>query len=101
FTTTAMDSNRRVILYLVFVFAFSSVFYYLAIPKPRIPHLFFLLMWCPALASFVTTIITKRPWREYGWKPGPFTYLAKGYYFPLLYAVPAYAIVWLTHLGGV
>ncbi|HEY3927434.1 MAG TPA: type II CAAX endopeptidase family protein [Candidatus Koribacter sp.] len=95
-----MESKRRVILYTILVFAFSSVFYYFAIPKPRLPHLFLWLMWCPALASFVTTIITKRPWREYGWKPGPFTYLAKGYYFPLLYAVPAYLIVWLTGLGG-
>lgn len=95
-----MESKRRVILYTVLVFGFSSVFYYLAIARPKFPHLFLCLMWCPAVASFVTTIVTKRSWREYGWKPGPVTYLAKGYYFPLLYAIPAYGIVWLTHLGG-
>jgi uncharacterized protein len=95
-----MESKRRVILYTILVFAFSSVFYYLAIYRPNFPQLFLWLMWCPAVASFVTTLVTRRAWREYGWKPGPATYLAKGYYFPLLYAVPAYVIVWLTHLGG-
>ncbi|HEY3927435.1 MAG TPA: type II CAAX endopeptidase family protein [Candidatus Koribacter sp.] len=95
-----MESKRRVILYTVLVFAFSSVFYYLILHNNALDSFALPLMWCPALAGFATTIITKRLWREFGWKPGPFTYLAKGYYFPLLYAVPAYVIVWLTHLGG-
>jgi len=95
-----MESRRRVVLYTILAFALSCVFYYLAVRQPNFPQLFLLLMWCPAVASFVATIVTGRPWREYGWKPGPVTYLTKGYYFPLLYAAPAYAIVWLTHLGG-
>jgi membrane protease YdiL (CAAX protease family) len=58
-------------------------------------------MWSPALAALVASILTRRSLKAIGWRPWPLKWLAAGWLFPILYAFPAYALVWVSGLGSV
>ena len=57
-------------------------------------------MWCPGLAALLVGLATRRRPAEFGWRLGPFRYLAAGYLLPVAYAGTGYALVWLAGLGG-
>jgi membrane protease YdiL (CAAX protease family) len=57
-------------------------------------------MWGPGVAALVTSVACRRPLAEFGWRPGPFKYLAAGYVAPMTYAWAGYALVWLTGVAG-
>jgi len=97
-----MDSaRRRSVVYVLVVFALSTVVYYLILTRHAFNILVILLgMWCPAIAAVLASWITRRPLRDIGWRLGKAKWLGLGYVFPLLYAAPAYLLVWSTGLGG-
>src|SRR5579862_609746 len=90
----------RVLSYLVLTFAFSSPFYVQCIRHGVQRGYIFGLMWSPALAGLLTTLMTKRSFREFGWRLGKPRYLLAGWWVPMAYAWPAYLLVWATGLGG-
>lgn len=97
-------SREQVATYLVLVFLFSSVFYFLILRAHTLragTGLYVVgLMWCPALAGILTLKLNVRKLGELGWKwPAP-EYAAMSWYVPLMYAVIAYAIAWMSGLGG-
>ena len=57
-------------------------------------------MWSPALAAFATKKLFGESIREMPWALGPSKYVWLGYLIPVAYALPVYAAVWLTGLGG-
>ena len=57
-------------------------------------------MWSPALAAFATKKLFGESIREMPWALGPSKYVWLGYLIPIAYALPIYAAVWLTGLGG-
>jgi uncharacterized protein len=61
----------------------------------------FFIMSSPALAAIVASILTRRSLKAIGWRPWPVKWLAAGWVFPILYALPAYALVWITGVGSV
>ena len=98
------SSRKQVLTYLFFVLLFSSCFYCLII---RARHLgagggsYVLgIMWCPALAAFVTLKLNRRSLSDLGWKWPATKYALMSWYIPLLYASIAYAIIWASGLGG-
>jgi membrane protease YdiL (CAAX protease family) len=97
-------SRAQVMLYLLFVFAFSSVFYFLILRAHGLAGgggLYVVgIMWCPALAGIVTLKLNRRPLAELGWKWPQARYTSMSWYIPLLYATIAYTIVWSTGLGA-
>lgn len=95
-----MSPRARVIIYLVLTFGFSSVFYTLCIRHGMKENYIFGLMWSPAASGILTTLLTKRSFREFGWRPGKFKYLLAGWWIPMAYSFPAYLLVWTTGLGG-
>lgn len=98
------SSRAQVVMYLVFVFLFSSIFYFLMLRGHTIGGgggLYVTgIMWCPGLAAFVTLWLNKRSFTELGWKWPARKYAAMSWYVPLLYAGIAYLIVWTLGLGG-
>jgi uncharacterized protein len=101
----AMTSARRqVATYLLLVFAFSCVFYFLILRAKTLGGgggLYVVgIMWCPALAAFATLKINRRPFSELGWEWPARNHALASWYIPLLYACPAYLIVWLGRLGA-
>jgi uncharacterized protein len=97
-------SRQQVVTYLVFLFLFSSVFYFLILRAHSLrggQGMYVLcLMWCPGLAGMVTLKLNGRNLSELGWKWPAAKYTAMSWYVPLLYALIAYAIVWSFGLGG-
>src|SRR5208283_5214347 len=53
-----------------------------------------------ALAAFITLKLNGRSLADLGWKWPATKYALMSWYIPLIYAAIAYAIVWLSGLGG-
>lgn len=98
------SSRSQAVMYVLFVFLFSSVFYFLMLRARALGGgggLYVTgIMWCPALAAFATLWLNGRKAAELGWKWPSRKYAAMSWYIPLLYAGIAYAIVWIGGLGG-
>jgi uncharacterized protein len=91
-------------MYLLFVFLFSSVFYFLIVRAHSLSGgggLYTVgIMWCPALAAFATLRLNGRGAAELRWKWPTGKYAAMSWYIPLMYGGIAYLIVWISGLGG-
>jgi membrane protease YdiL (CAAX protease family) len=99
------SSRQQVAIYLVIVFALSSIFYFLVLRAHTLGAAGGLyvrgLMWCPALAAFATLKLNGRKLSDLGWKWPQTRYAVQSWFIPLLYATIAYVIVWSLGLGGV
>src|SRR6476646_5793902 len=93
-------AKRRFIFYIVLLFVFTVAANLIA-ARARSSLLSLLIMWTPALAAILASILTRRSLKEIGWRPWPVKWLAAGWLCPILYAFPAYALVWITGLGSV
>lgn len=91
---------RRIAIYLILTFSFSTFFYIQAAHHGLTTLIVLGLMWCPGLAGIVTSLLSRRSLREIGWSLKPFRYIGVGWITPMLYAWPAYILVWLTGLGA-
>lgn len=98
------SSRQQIAIYLVLVFAFSSVFYFLVLRAHTLGAgaglYVFGIMWCPALAGITTLKLSGRNLAELGWKWPEKKYAIESWLIPLLYATIAYVIVWTARLGG-
>jgi hypothetical protein len=98
------SSRQQIGIYLLLVFAFSSVFYFLVLRGHSLGAgaglYVFGIMWCPALAGITTLRLNGRNLTELGWKWPEKKYAIQSWLIPLLYATIAYAIVWGPWLGG-
>lgn len=103
-TSGPNTSRRQVAIFLLLVFAFSSIFYLLIL----IPHKISAgnglyvtgIMWCPALAAVATLKLNGRKLSELGWRWPETRYAVASWFIPLLYATIGYLIVWIFALGG-
>ncbi len=95
-------SKKQIVIYLVLLFLFSSVFYFLILHAGTLRAGGGLyvrgLMWCPALAAFATLRLNRRNFSELGWRWGAWQF--QSWWIPLLYTAIAYVIVWGSGLGG-
>jgi CAAX protease family protein len=96
----ASSPRIRVMMYVVLTFGFSLPFYILCIRHGMKASYVFGLMWCPAAAGLLTTLLTKRSFREFGWRLGKPKYLLAAWSIPMVYSWPAYLLIWGTGLGG-
>jgi membrane protease YdiL (CAAX protease family) len=98
------SSRQQVGIYLLIVFAFSSIFYFLMLRAHTLGGggglYVFGIMWCPALAAITTLKLNGRSLADLGWKWPQTKYAAQSWFIPLLYATIAYVIVWSVGLGG-
>jgi membrane protease YdiL (CAAX protease family) len=97
-------SRAQVAIYLLFLFTFSSIFYFLMLRAHTLGGgggLYVVgIMWCPALAAMATLNLNARPLSELGWNWPQSRYAAMSWYIPLLYATITYAVVWIGRMGG-
>ena len=92
----------RISLFVALTFAFSSPFYVYVFLHPASwsPAHSHLLMWMPALAALATSLLTRRPLRELGFRLGKPRHYLVAYDLPLLFCGGVYAFVWATGLGA-
>ena len=58
------------------------------------------LMWCPALAAFVTLKLTGRSVSTLNWHWGNWKYIRLSYFVPACYALLTYLLLWVLGFGG-
>jgi uncharacterized protein len=101
---SALQTWKKVAMFYALTLLFSSVFQALIATSGRLRSADLLyvtgLMWCPGLAAMVTQAFFRESIRNLGWRWGPDRYPLWGYIIPVGYALPVYAVVWLTGLGG-
>jgi len=92
------SSRQQVGIYLLVVFAFSSVFYFLMLRAHTLGAggglYVFGIMWCPALAAITTLKLNGRNLADLGWKWPQTNFAMQSWLIPLLYTTIAYVIVW-------
>jgi len=98
-----MSPQKKISLFLFLTFGLSMFSYAPIIRAGTIGvqgGLFvFTLMWSPGLAALLTQLIATRSLRGMGWRLGSVRFLGIAWILPVVYALPVYAITWLTGLG--
>jgi membrane protease YdiL (CAAX protease family) len=98
------ETRKRIVTFLILTLALSAIFYFLIISAGTLGAGWGFytmgLMWCPGMAAILTQFIYKRKLSELGWGWGKTRYQVMSYVTPLLYALVAYLIVWISGLGG-
>jgi len=96
--------KRATALYLLLTLVSSAVIWGLIIWSGHLGMGFGLMvtavMWCPALAAFVTCRLVGRSVRSLAWRWPEGRYVAAAYFVPLLYSSIAYGAVWAFRQGG-
>jgi uncharacterized protein len=100
-STIRQLAYRRVILFLVLLFILTMAATWLAARMPGTPLSSLLMMWTPAIAALLAAAVTRRSFKEMGWKLRPVKWLAIGWLIPVAYGLIAYSLLWITGLGGV
>lgn len=91
---------KTIILFLIILIGLSSIAYY-AILKLNPTSIYVgALMLSPALASFITLKIRKRPISSLPWSLKDLKYLKLSYITPILYVSIAYVLIWLFGFGN-
>lgn len=100
----ARKAPLPIVIYLLLVFVFSSVFYFLILRAHKLGAAGGLyvvgIMWCPALAAAATLKLNGHKLCELGWKWPQAKYAWMAWSIPLVYSTIAYSIVWSSGLGG-
>ena len=60
-----------------------------------------LMMWIPAFSAFITLAVYREPLSSLGWRPGRLRYFVESYTLPIVVAVVAYGLVWMTGFAEV
>ena len=94
------EAWKTIIIFLILLTALSTIAYY-AILKLNPSSIYVgALMIVPALASFITLKIRKRPISSLPWSLKELKYLRLAYFTPLLYVSIAYVFIWLLGFGN-
>jgi uncharacterized protein len=94
-------ARKKILVYLVLVFGFSSIFYALISQAGTVGNYSFGLMWSPAVAAIITQLVFQHNLRAMGWQRAKARYILAAIGLPLLYCLVVYGITWLTGLGKV
>jgi len=96
-----MSPKKKVALFLILTFSFSilSLLPVIITGTGTIVNTI-TLMWSPGLAAILTQLIATRSLRGLGWRLGSARSLGIAFVLPVVFALPVYAITWLTGLGG-
>jgi uncharacterized protein len=100
-TSVRQIAYRRVSLFLALLSILTLAASLLVSRMPGTPLSALVMMWTPATAAVLAGIMTKRPFKEMGWKLRPVKWLAIGWLIPVAYGFVAYILLWITGLGGV
>jgi len=98
-----MSPQKKITIFLILTVCFSALSYFPMLGAGTVGvqgGVFVLtLMWSPGLAAILTQLIATRSLRGMGWSLGSARWLGIAWILPVLYALPVYAITWLTGLG--
>ncbi|WP_431157832.1 CPBP family intramembrane glutamic endopeptidase [Winogradskyella poriferorum] len=91
---------KIIFLFLAIVTLFSFLFHYAIVNL--YPSKIYIggLMWCPAIATFITLKLIKRPISSLNWNWGNWRYIRWSYIVPALYGLISYICIWSLGFGS-
>lgn len=94
------ESWKTIIIFLVIVTVLSSIFQYAIVNL--YPSRIYIggLMWCPAVAAFITLKIKGRKISSLNWNWGNWKYIRLSYFIPALYGLVTYILIWIFGFGN-
>jgi membrane protease YdiL (CAAX protease family) len=95
------EAWNTIALFLIIATLFSAVFHYAIVNLYPSRIYIGALMWCPALAAFLTLKIKGRKISSLHWNWGNWKYIRLSYFVPALYASITYAAIWLLGFGDI
>lgn len=95
------NTRNRIVAYITILFFLTIAANVIALQFKESPVADVTIMLSPALAALIASLLTRRSLKDIGWRVRSVKWLALGWVLPMLYALPAYALVWFTGLGGI
>lgn len=93
------EAWKTIFIFLALVVALTSPFHY-AIVKLYPSRIYVgAIMWCPAIAAFITMKIKGRKISSLNWNWGNWKYIRLSYFVPALYGIITYALIWIFGFG--
>ena len=98
-------SRKAIYTYLLITAALSAVVYLLTLNAGNTGRIGnriygYGIMWCPALATYITCKLLKIKFSGLGWQWGKPKYMIWCYFIPVIYALVSYLIIWIFGWGG-
>lgn len=90
---------KTIFLFLVLVVALTSPFHYAIVNLYPSRIYVGAIMWCPAIAAFITLKIKGRKISSLNWNWGDWKYIRLSYFFPALYGLITYVLIWVFGFG--
>lgn len=94
------EAWKTIFLFLALVVALTSPFHYAIVNL--FPSRIYVgaIMWCPAIAAFITLKIKGRKISSLNWNWGNWKYIRLSYLIPALYAIITYLLIWILGFGN-
>lgn len=94
------EAWKTIFLFLALVVALTSPFHYAIVNL--FPSRIYVgaIMWCPAIAAFITLKIKGRKISSLNWNWGNWKYIRLSYFIPALYAIITYLLIWILGFGN-
>ena len=103
---TASETDKRaawkaITIFLVILTAISAVWHFAIVALAPVSIYVGALMWCPAIAAFLTLKVTRRKIASLPWGIGTWRDNIQSYLIPVAYVTISYALAWIFGFGGV
>ncbi|WP_242535635.1 CPBP family intramembrane glutamic endopeptidase [[Muricauda] lutisoli] len=94
------EAWKTIFLFLALVVALTSPFHYAIVNLYPSRIYVGAIMWCPAIAAFITLKIKGRKISSLNWNWGDWKYIRWSYFIPALYGIITYLLIWVFGFGG-
>ena len=98
--TESKEAWKTIFLFLALVFALTSPFHYAIVNLYPSRIYVGAIMWCPAIAAFITLKIKGRKILSLNWNWGNWKYIRLSYFIPALYSIITYILIWIFGFGS-
>ena len=103
--TESIESKKQtwitIFMFLGLVIALTSPFHYAIVNLYPSRIYVGAIMWCPAIAAFITLNIRGRNISSLNWNWGNWKYIRWSYIVPALYGVITYILIWVFGFGSI
>lgn len=95
------EAWKTIFLFLFIVIALTSPLHYAIVNLYPSRIYIGAIMWCPAIAAFLTMKIKGRKISALHWNLGHWKYIRLSYFVPALYGIITYVLIWVLGFGSI
>lgn len=95
------DAWKSIFLFLILVIALTSPLHYAIVNLYPSRIYVGAIMWCPAIAAFITLKLRGRKISSLNWHWGEWKYIRMSYVIPALYGIVTYVLIWAFGFGNI